>query len=1354
VALCTVIASLAFSAAPALAAVGHNYLCQITGTSPGSASECHAGGSATPGGLSDPWGITISNGNLWVADPGNAAVDEFDSTGAFVSQQTGAGQFSGSYVRSVAVNDSTQYLYVADSGPDAVDVFDNTGVFVTQWNGSSTPSGSFGGGYVYTAVDNSSDASSGDVYVTDSSHGVIDKLDPSGNPVSFSGSASYVSGSQITGTPSGSFSNLQGGITVDSSGNIYAVDQGNDVVDEFDQTGTFVRQFTGAGTPSGSFGSIAGVGVDDATGNVYIVDSADNAVDEFSSTGTFVGQLTGAGTPAGSFNTPQGVAVDASGDVYVTDGGNHVIDKFGPDVILPDVTTGQATNIGPSSATLNGTVNPDGIQLTDCRFDYVDDAHYNSGAANPYSAGQTAPCVPDAASIPADSNDHGVSADISGLTAGTTYHFRLEASNANGANLGADVTFQTPPPPSIDSANVANLTSSSADLTAQINPNGSDTTYHFQWGTSTSYGNTVPVPDADIGSETNDVSVSQHIAGLVANTTYHWRVVATNGAGTTTSADHTFIYDTSGGGLPDNRAYELVTPVAKDGATVGLGIFIAPAFVAADGSSAIATSIQCFAGSSGCNATRQTEGDPYAFTRTSSGWVTTPLAPSATQFAANTFWGASADTGAALFSMPTPPGGEDDFYLRTPAGSFEDIGPAYPPADGAQGTSPMRGPFFRTADLSHLVYALGNSSLWLWSFDSTLPNNGAPNTPSTYEYVGTGNSQPVLVGVSGGPGSTDLISICGTRPGNGNSTDHGISADGSIVYFTAIACSSGSGANAGIPVPAAELYARIDGTLPGAHTVFISGRSPADCTTSACQNSAPSGANFEGASTDGSKVFFTSTQQLTDSASEDSDDSATVGGCQSTTTGTSGCNLYLYDFTNQSGYNLIDVSAGDTSGLGPEVQGVMAISADGSHAYFIAQGVLTANPNAQGQTASAGADNLYVFERDASFPGGHLTFIASLSGFDSNEWQPGAEEANVTPDGRFLVFTSHSRLTPDDASTTGAAQVFEYDAQTGQLARISIGNDGFNDNGNAGVGSCSTFSCPTDGSIVPAFDGLGVSPGRGDPTMSDDGSFVFFESPVGLTPQALDDVQIGTDIFGNPTYAQNVYEYHDGHVYLISDGEDTATEGQGGRSDVQFYGSDATGANVFFSSSDQLVPEDTDFQLNIYDARICTVADPCIQYPSPPAPCEGDACQGALTPSPPVPTAASVTFTGPGNITGAASARVRVLSRVVHGSTFFLRVRMPAGGSVTVSGAEVKQVTRVMADGGIYRVRVSLTANAKRALARRHRLTVTLRAAYAPAGGGAVSVAHVRLTVEPAIVGRARRAKDARALGSDVRSAR
>ena len=191
------------------------------------------------------------------------------------------------------------------------------------------------------------------------------------------------------------------------------------------------------------------------------------------------------------------------------------------------------------------------------------------------------------------------------------------------------------------------------------------------------------------------------------------------------------------------------------------------------------------------------------------------------------------------------------------------------------------------------------------------------------------------------------------------------------------------------------MYARVDGELADAHTVAVSEPSPSECGTHSgvteisCREAKPAGAWFEGASEDGSEAFFTSTQQLTDGASEDSDSSdnaAEAEGCVSTT-GVNGCNLYEYDFGLPAGHELVDVSAGDVSGGGPRVRGVVALSPDGSHVYFVAGGVLTATANDRGQVAQSGANNLYVFEQDARYPAGHVAFIAGLPETDKGEWK-------------------------------------------------------------------------------------------------------------------------------------------------------------------------------------------------------------------------------------------------------------------------------------------------------------------------------------------------------------------------------
>ncbi len=235
------------------------------------------------------------------------------------------------------------------------------------------------------------------------------------------------------------------------------------------------------------------------------------------------------------------------------------------------------------------------------------------------------------------------------------------------------------------------------------------------------------------------------------------------------------------------------------------------------------------------------------------------------------------------------------------------------------------------------------------------------------------------------------------------------------------------------------------------------------------------------------------------------------------------------------------------------------------------------------------------------------------------------------------MFTSHGRLTADDTSLSGAAQVFRYDAQTAQLVRISIGDEGFNDNGNRSVATpCSNGGTSCSESAGTALADVGPVGRRLDPTMSNDGSYVFFESPVALTPRALDDVQIGAEEgppagAGKPIYAQNVYEYHEGRVYLISDGRDTGQYADA-ESDVKLFGTDATGANVFFTTSDPLVAQDTDTQLDVYDARVCTTSEPCSSSPSVAAPCQGEACRGAPGVAPWAPGVGTFAFAGPGNL--------------------------------------------------------------------------------------------------------------------------
>ena len=655
--------------------------------------------------------------------------------------------------------------------------------------------------------------------------------------------------------------------------------------------------------------------------------------------------------------------------------------------------------------------------------------------------------------------------------------------------------------------------------------------------------------------------------------------------------------------LPDCRAYEQVTPVEKEG-----GIFEEVAKgPGSEGTPNVV--VKSFAGIDGIQDDNGAESALYSIGRTASGWVTSPLPPPASEYQTSylaggvyTYLGESLDGRLALWQgrRVGQPENRVDFWVSGPDGVVEDVGPLTPPdtpdATGNEITNlgGLRiGPVGESADFSHIFYQTAphsESGFHFWPFDETqeTPDKEEkdfyPLVEDLYEFVGRNNVAPMLVGVNN---EGKLISDCGTQLGAGNldsalgsykhlAFHNPVSSDGETVFFTSAACGSAPTAN--------ELFARVGNGTPGAHTVAISEPSASDCT--ACDTGAVAAGHpaiFQGASVDGSKVFFVTQQPL-------------LGGDESS-------NIYEYDFDAPAGEKIIRASGGDATVSNPtaEVQGIVQTSEDGSHVYFVAGGILTKSPNAQGQVAHVGANNLYLFERDAQYPSGRTAFIADLSQSDGGLWTGSGEAANITPDGNFLVFTSTTdHLTPDDAST--ADQVFEYDALTGSLTRVSIGQDGYNNNGNTNTAEATIQS--------PAYSE------KADPndysttmTVSANGSYVFFQSTDGLTPQALNQVLIGEHSV-TKVYAENVYEYHDGNVYLISDGRDVSEVF--GISAVHLLGTDESGVDVFFSTADPLAPSDVDSNMDIYDARV----DGGFPAPAVKQQCAGDECQGVLSPAP------------------------------------------------------------------------------------------------------------------------------------------
>ena len=190
----------------------------------------------------------------------------------------------------------------------------------------------------------------------------------------------------------------------------------------------------------------------------------------------------------------------------------------------PFVTTNPATLIASFSARLNGSLNPHGLPTT---------FHFRYGTTTSY--GLTTP--PQNRSGNTFQN---VSANISSLMANRTYHFRIVASNIAGTRFGADRTFTTLSATGLPivRTNVAtNVASHSATLNGLLDPHGLSTRVNFQYGTTTSYGSTTPAQTHTGNTYRN---VSANISGLMANRTYHFRIKATNIAGTRFGGDRTF----------------------------------------------------------------------------------------------------------------------------------------------------------------------------------------------------------------------------------------------------------------------------------------------------------------------------------------------------------------------------------------------------------------------------------------------------------------------------------------------------------------------------------------------------------------------------------------------------------------------------------------------------------------------------------------------------------------------------------------------------------------------------------------------------------------------------------------------
>jgi hypothetical protein len=491
--------------ADALATTGHSFAGAIgaAGTDPGQ---------FTPGGPSSV-AVDPVSGDVLVADPGHLGgdgvtpaprIERFDAGGAYQSSIAIDGAAYGQ-VGAVAV-DATGAVYVS-----ALDIagqvgtvlkYGSTGTFAYALNPGASGTALAAGGPI--AVD----PGNGSVYAlatnTTSGGPVIDRFDATGAFVA-----------SFDGTDGGGGFICPSGLAVDGSHRVYVVELacfGGGFVNQYSATGTF-----GATLDSVSSAAVA-VATDPATDEVFVGVTPFNGtpprVQGYAAGGTALGQAFGP-PQIGSFG---GLAVDgASSAVYVADTTNTVVDHY-TTFTGPTVTTTAAASIDPTSETLNGTLDPGGVAST-FHFEYGPDTSYGTQTpeSSPSSGSGAAP----------------VTGSATGLLAHTTYHVRIVGTDAAGSITGNDQTFTTAPaPPTLDGAPAfaSVISTTGATLNGTLNPNSSDTSYHFEYGPDITYGTSTP--DTDAGAGAGDQPVTADLTGLlVAGTTYHYRLVADNGTG-------------------------------------------------------------------------------------------------------------------------------------------------------------------------------------------------------------------------------------------------------------------------------------------------------------------------------------------------------------------------------------------------------------------------------------------------------------------------------------------------------------------------------------------------------------------------------------------------------------------------------------------------------------------------------------------------------------------------------------------------------------------------------------------------------------------------------------------------------
>jgi WD40-like Beta Propeller Repeat len=1124
--------------------------------------------------------------------------------------------------------DASGDVYVFDTGAATIFKFDAAGNPVNfVATGTNEISGVGGGGASENelAVDNSTGPTAGDIYVASGSRSEVKIFSPEGSPLTplspeegipWNGEACGVavdpsgnvyigvfSGQILKYTPTASpvtnanYSSSIGG--AESPCNI-AVDEAGSVFSEKYSEGPITRY-----EPS-QFGSSSATGsVIDSKGSTLAVDPANQElyVDETSEVAQFGTHgepvSTFAGSGEGAIGGSFGIAVGpVNHEIYVSDGSGQ-LSVFGTDRSghIPTVTTGSASDVVAGGATLNGSVNPEEAPIGECFFEYGESSSY----------GKTIPCAESPTEIGSGDAPVAVHANVTGLTA-PTYHFRLVASQTV-KGFGEDSSFAALVPPAVENTYVTNATSTSATLQGNLNPRSNETTYHFEYGTDDGYGASSPA--GHLGSSSASTLVAAHLQGLTAGTTYHYRLVATNLAGTKDGPDSTFTTESIGGPLTllDGRQWELVSPPLKHGADIrkeGIG---GDTIVQAAASGDAITYVSANPIAEDPEGNGAPEPSQELSRRAADGtWSTRtlnlkneethelPIGTGLTYKMFNTEL-----TVAALVDYDKTPLAPDATnergpYLRDEAACNEGSSSCFTPFLTRENTKP--GAKWDVNDLIQTSLVDATEDLKYSVISSEVPlTEGASEGGSffgqaaLYEWS-EGHLENVSINDAG-------ESVDGTLGGReGANVQGAISSDGSRVFWCELSCDD-------------ALFVRDTAT---AKTTRIN--EPTDITS-----------EFQIATQDGSRVFYTIQTAAEPGVSQ-------LWECT------------LVQGPSQLECERTEVAAG-IEGLVP------GINQDGTTVYFDSNEALVSG-------AEAGGNNFYVahLENGKWIPRLIAALDPSHNGFgqsagDIHDWgQPNdwTQEmtSRVSPNGRYLAFMSDRSLTGydnhDAISGEADQEVFVYDDQDHKLTCASCSQSGVRPEGielgpgaNQGlINAHDALSGWVAAAVPPWQSSAGKNALRQPRYLSNEGRLLF-NSVTPLVPQDSNGL---ADVYEYEPAETGSCAQLEGCVQLISSGK----SGE----ESAFLEASESGGDVFFLTSAKLTAQDTDTEYDVYDARICTAASPCAQESAaPPPPCNsGEGCKAAPMPQPAIFGApASATFSGVGNPASAPAAKAKPMTR-------------------------------------------------------------------------------------------------------------